>query len=145
MSKTFDETSPYVQTHLGIMQNVIQRMASNSASCKSWCITIISAMLLIFIDKDKWSFIWITFFPSFLFFILDTYYLALEKGLRNSYDLFVNKIHNEQLSTTDLFSVKPIGNQFVLIRESLKSFSIWGFYLPLVTLILMAKCFLINT
>jgi len=32
-----DGESPSIQTHLGILQGVIQRMASNSSSCKAWC------------------------------------------------------------------------------------------------------------
>ncbi len=32
-----------VQSYLGILQGVINRMASNSAGCKTWCITLVSA------------------------------------------------------------------------------------------------------
>ena len=39
------ETSSAVQTHLTIVQGVIQRMAENSRSCKLWCITLVSAVL----------------------------------------------------------------------------------------------------
>jgi hypothetical protein len=31
------EASPSVQAHLGILQNVIDRMSSNSNSTKAWC------------------------------------------------------------------------------------------------------------
>ena len=48
-----DETSPSIQTHLGISQGVIQRMADNSTSSKAWCITIVSAILVIVADKGK--------------------------------------------------------------------------------------------
>jgi len=37
----FHENSDAVQAHLGISQSVIQRMATNSASCKGWCIAIV--------------------------------------------------------------------------------------------------------
>ena len=36
-----------VQKHLEIMQGVIQRMAENSRSCKVWCITLVSAVLIL--------------------------------------------------------------------------------------------------
>lgn len=39
--------SPSVQTHLNIMQGVIQRMAENSRACKFWCVTIVSATLVL--------------------------------------------------------------------------------------------------
>ena len=50
---SLDETSPSVQAHLGIIQGVIQRMATNSAACKTWCITIVSAILVVVADKQN--------------------------------------------------------------------------------------------
>jgi len=41
----FKENSQAVQSHLSIIQSVIQRMASNSTSSKAWCITLVSAIL----------------------------------------------------------------------------------------------------
>lgn len=123
-----DGTSPSVQTHLGIIQSVIQRMAVNSTSSKTWCITIVSAILVIVADKSKPEFAWIAIIPTFLFMCLDTYYLALEKGFRASYNEFVKKLHEGNLTAEDLYSVIPVGNQSKLQWESLKSFSVWGFY-----------------
>jgi hypothetical protein len=38
MSDEFKENSQAIQAHLTIIQSIIQRMASNSSSCKTWCI-----------------------------------------------------------------------------------------------------------
>lgn len=133
------EESPSVQIHLGILQNVIERMASNSTSSKTWCITIVSAVLVVVADKGKPDFALLALIPSILFLALDTYYLAMEQGFRNSYNVFVRKIYEQTLTLEDLYSVKPEGNQFKLQIESLKSFSIWGFYSVLVLLIGLAK------
>ena len=73
----FREDSPGVQAHLGISQSVIQRMASNSASCKAWCITLVSAILVIVADKGNPQYALIAIIPTALFLILDSYYLAL--------------------------------------------------------------------
>ncbi|MCI0555990.1 MAG: hypothetical protein L0287_34030 [Anaerolineae bacterium] len=135
----FDETSPSIQTHLGILQGIVLRMATNSTLCKTWCITIVSAILVIVADKGKPDFAWIALFPSILFAGLDAYYLALEKGFRNSYDEFIKKLHTGQLTTEDLFSVAPTGRSFDLHVAALKSFSVWGFYLPLVALVAIAR------
>jgi hypothetical protein len=134
-----DGTSPSVQTHLGIIQAVIQRMAVNSTSSKAWCITIVSAILVIVADKSKPEFAWIAVMPTFLFMCLDTYYLALEKGFRTSYNTFVKKLHDGTLLPEDLYSVVPEGNQSKHQWESLKSFSVWGFYIGLFILIALAK------
>lgn len=138
-SPAFDETSPSIQTHLEILQGIVLRMATNSTSCKTWCITIVSAILVIVADKGKPDFAWIALFPSILFAGLDAYYLALEKGFRNSYNEFIKKLHTGQLTTEDLYSVAPTGRSLDLQVAALKSFSVWGFYLPLVALVAIAR------
>lgn len=137
--RCLDETSPSVQTHLGIMQGVIERMASNSSQCKAWCITIVSAILVIVADKGKPNFAWIALFPSLLFLALDAYYLTLEKAFRASYNLFINKVHNGTLKPEDLYSVAPAGKMGKHRKEALKSFSVWGFYLGLIVLVAVAR------
>jgi hypothetical protein len=138
-TRTLDETSPSVQAHLGILQGVINRMAANSSQCKAWCITIVSAILVIIADKGKPDFAWIALLPTILFMFLDTYYLTLEKGFRESYNEFVKSLHSGTLSAEDLYSVKPAGDTHKHRRASLASFSIWGFYLGLVLLVAIAR------
>jgi len=139
-----DETSPSIQTHLGISQGVIQRMADNSTSSKAWCITIVSAILVIVADKGKPDFAWIAVIPTVLFAALDVYYLALEKGFRNSYNTFVKKLHRGTLSFEDLYSLVPEGDQTRLQIQALKSFAVWGFYIPLVVLIAIVRSVVIG-
>lgn len=141
---SLDETSPSIQSHLGIIQSVIQRMANNSTACKTWCITIVSAILVVTADKGNSNLAWIAVFPTVLFAALDTYYLALEKGFRNSYTSFICKLHNKSLAAEDLYSIFSVGSQSRLQLEALKSFSVWGFYLPLIILAAVVKFIVIN-
>lgn len=136
---TIDGESPSIQTHLGIMQNVIQRMASNSSASKAWCVTLVSAVLVIVADKGKPDYAYIAMLPTFVFAALDAYYLALEKAFRNSYNDFISKLHNKTLTEIDLYSVAPKGNMSSLQWESVKSFSVWGFYASLAALIVITK------
>lgn len=122
------EASPSVQAHLGILQSVIQRMAGNSTSCKTWCITVVSALLLIVAEQDRPEFAHVTLLPTFLFLALDAYYLALEKGFRASYTDFVRKLHSGMAKAADLYAVEPAKNRVRYQVEALKSFSVWGFY-----------------
>ena len=138
-NNSIDESSPSVQAHLGILQSVIQRMAANSGSSKAWCITIVSAILVIVADKSKPEFAWIAILPTFLFMCLDIYYLALEKGFRASYSIFVRKLHDGSISSEDLYSISPEGNQSMHQWKSFKSFSVWGFYIGLLVLIAITK------
>ncbi len=133
------EESASVQSHLQIMQAVIQRMATNSTSCKAWCITIVSAILVLIADKNKPELAWLALLPSFLFLALDAYYLAMEKAFRASYNVFIRKLHNNKLFPQDLYSITPMGNMSKHQFESLKSFSVWGFYGALFVLVVLAK------
>jgi len=137
--RRLDDTSPSVQTHLGIVQGVIDRMASNSTQCKAWCITIVSAVLVVVADKGKPDFAWIALFPSLLFFALDAYYLTLEKAFRASYNIFIDKVHKGILEPEDLYSVLPAGKMENHKKNALKSFSVWGFYLGLMALVAIAR------
>ena len=133
------EESASVQSYLQLMQNIIQRMAMNSTSCKAWCITIVSAILVLIADKNKPELAWLALLPSFLFLSLDAYYLALEKAFRSSYHAFIKKLHDNELCSEDLYSVGPEGNMSKHQIESLKSFSVWGFYGALLLLVVLAK------
>ncbi|WP_108743615.1 hypothetical protein, partial [Salinivibrio sp. PR932] len=125
------EESPSVQAHLAMLQNVIQRMASNSSSCKSWCITLVSAVLVIVADKGKPDYAWIALLPTVIFACLDAYYLALEKGFRETYNKFVEKLHRKSLFSSDLYAIKPQEKMSKHQVDAMKSISVWGFYIPL--------------
>jgi hypothetical protein len=135
----FKENSPAVQAHLNISQAVIQRMASNSASCKTYCITIVSAILVLVADKGKPEYLLVATMPTALFFTLDVYYLALERMFRNSYNLFIGKLHAGNITAVDLFAVLPSGRLWKSMPKAMISFSIWPFYLVLVITELVAK------
>lgn len=138
-SAALTEASPSVQIHLGIIQNVIARMAGNSSACKTWCITVVSAVLVLVADKSQPDFAYIALIPTLLFCVLDTYYLALEKGFRASYCDFVNKLHNGKLLASDLYSVEPAGEQVKHQWTAFKSLSVWLFYVSLGLLIWISK------
>jgi hypothetical protein len=140
-----DQTAPLseesiaVQAHLQILQGVVQRMASNSTSCKAWCITIVSAILVLIADKGKPELAWLALLPSVLFLALDAYYLALERAFRASYNAFVKKLHSGRIHVEDVYSVMPKGGMSRHQVDALKSFSVWGFYGTLVILVILAK------
>lgn len=41
-----------IQTQINAIQGIISRMASNSSNCKTWAVTVISAILVLLIDKN---------------------------------------------------------------------------------------------
>ena len=118
------------------MQGVITRMAENSRSCKVWCVTLVSAVLVLVARTEKPEHTFIALVPAALLLLLDTYYLARERTFRKSYSMFVAKLHGDNLTPPDLYKVAPTGSVARHFMASLKSFSIWPFYPTLLGMIL---------
>lgn len=73
--------------HLEFIQNIINRMNSNSFNIKNWMITIVAAMLALYADSyNNVAFIFAAIIPTFLFWCLDSYYLQQERKFRKLYD-----------------------------------------------------------
>ena len=133
----YDANSEAVRTHLTILQDVIRRMVGNSASCKNWCILLVAAILVLAARTGAPAFALLALIPALMFLFLDAYYLALEQAFRRSYDAFVDKLHAGAVALPDLYVVKPgrpVGRQMLV---SLRSTSVWPFYLALVVAILL--------
>ena len=133
-----DKNSPAIQTHLTILQGVINRMAENSRSCKVWCVTLVAATLVLVARTGEPQHALIALVPTLLFMLLDTYYLVLEKAFRKSYNAFVDKLHGKEQFEPDLFKVERTGMGPALVWECLRSSSIWPFYLLLTVTIFLA-------
>lgn len=127
-SRSYDAESSAVQTHLKIMQGIIERMAENSRACKVWCVTLVSASLILVARTEKPDYILVALVPIILFLVLDTYYLTLERAFRGSYDTFVEELRNDNISSSDLYIVKPTDTVPKVFIYSLRSVSIYIFY-----------------
>ncbi len=130
--------SSSVQAHLTIMQGVVQRMAENSRACKVWCVTLVSAILVLVARTGEPRHALLALAPVALFWLLDAYYLALERALRKSYEAFVSKLHAGNLATADLYRVKPTKMSARLFAACIRSFSVWLFYVVLLVTIVLA-------
>lgn len=118
-----------VQTHLQMYQSIIARMASNSSAVKTWCVTLVAALLVLVSERDSEISIFITFIPIALFFILDTYYLSMEKRFRSAYNDFVRSLHNSHETTRNsIFEIKADPRICCYVIESITSISIFPFY-----------------
>src|SRR5688572_18813742 len=134
MAKQVSLDSPAVQSYLTILQGVIGRMASNSAGAKTWCIALVSAIIVVVADKAEPGYVWIALVPVALFFLLDAYYLGLERQFRDHYNDFIGKLHEEKAKVEDVFIVTPGGGLSGTMRAALWacwSASVWPFYLLL--------------
>jgi len=142
MSKQVSLDSPTVQSYLTILQGVISRMASNSAGAKTWCIALVSAIIVVVADKAEPGYVWIAIVPVALFFLLDAYYLGLERQFRDRYNDFIGKLHEGKAEVEDVFIVTPGGGLSETLKAAFgacRSVSVWPFYLLLALMLLVVR------
>ena len=141
-----------VIAHINMMQDIIKRMASNSASCKQWCIVTITALIAcsgklpIEVSLTK-----ACLAPLILFCFLDCYYLGLELLMRMLFNDFVMKLNRGENIDSQIFLIgspkaetnscerikswfdKEL-NQMCYTLKALFSFSTLPFYLGILLL-----------
>lgn len=96
--------------YLSMLQGNIERMAGNSSNCKSWMVTIVSALMALQCTINALNgWILLGILPILLFWYLDVYYLHLERGMRNLETVFLNMFRDEDFEKYDknLFNFKP--------------------------------------
>ena len=79
---SFDQNDS--RQYLQMLQDIINRLANNSSNCKTWMITIFTAMVALLVGVPEirpW--VGIVIVPVILFYLLDGYYLALENDYRD--------------------------------------------------------------
>ena len=72
--------------HLEIIQGVITRMANNSFLLKGWSVILVSALFALSVKNANIHFIYLTYFPTLAFWVLDGYFLWQERLYRKLYD-----------------------------------------------------------
>lgn len=141
MESGFDASD--VRAHLGMLQSVIARMAQASASCKTWCVAAVSAILALAAKTGDGHVVAVGFVPVVALLLLDAYYLSIERDFRDQYSGFVVRWQNNQLARTDLYSMAHTPEPHHRARATLAalvSIGVLLFYAALV-LALVVACF----
>jgi len=111
-----------IQTQVNTLQSIISRMASNSSNCKTWAVTIISAILVVLIDKQLSKYYLISYIPLFIFWVLDCYYLGMERIFRKRYNNFIDEIEGESFSYATVFRIHASEKRFEKTVETVRAF-----------------------
>lgn len=74
------------QTHLQMIQAVVNRLSQNSFLLKGWSVVLVSALFALSANNTKVYFIYLAYFPAIVFWILDGYFLKQERLFRGLYD-----------------------------------------------------------
>lgn len=72
--------------HLEFLQGAINRMAGNLFLLKGWTITLIAALFALSAKDANKAYVLVAYFPAFIFWILDGYFLSQERRFRALYD-----------------------------------------------------------
>ena len=74
------------QSHLEMIQGVVNRLSHNSFLLKGWSVVLISAFFALAANNTKVFFIYLAYFPAISFWVLDGYFLQQERLFRELYD-----------------------------------------------------------
>jgi len=122
--------------HLEFIQNVINRMNTNSFQIKSITVTIVAALIAVYASTQKISFVFIGLAPTLIFWFLDTTYLQQERKFRG--------IYNDVAEITKVNDVKPYempihkytGGKYCFFNVFKSKTIIW-FYFPIIIILIV--------
>lgn len=125
-----------VEKSLDYIQSIITRMANNSFKLKTWTVTLTSGITIFLSLKAFPPILILTLLIPVLFFgALDAYYLTLERRYRELYGQAVNK--DGLYKPYDLNAAKPEIKAKRKFLSSLRSPSVWAFYVPIILVVLI--------
>lgn len=120
--------------HLEFIQATISRLSNNSFLLKGWNITIISALFVLSSKETNVNFFWLAISVSLIFWVLDGYYLRLERKYRTLYNL----VRQKQPSEVDFnLDVQQISSRSTTIFNCI--FSVTNIVFYLVSLIILSS------
>ena len=116
MNNNFEK--PDVQHFISYLEGIINRMASNSASCKNWLLAIL----------------------VILFCVLDAYYIGCEKYFRNIMGEFVKKVRldgSQYVSGLYEFEKRSVWDDIKSVFRGFFSIATWPFYGTIIVLVFL--------
>jgi hypothetical protein len=119
--------NPAVTTHISLLQGIINRLANNASSCKTWCLALVGALLSLAGATHTPAIATFALLPVVIFGFVDTMYLAQEKAYRDLYDDVVAKVRDGSYELANAFDAKA-KRTLNHVGWALASWSIWPIY-----------------
>lgn len=124
--------------HLEFLQGAINRMAGNLFLLKGWTVTLIAALFALSAKDANQAFALIAYFPLFVFWTLDGFFLSQERCFRALYD-HVRQLDESQIDFS--MDTRPYKSEF---RNtwfgSMISRTLIVYYLALAIMLLVLIC-----
>ena len=125
-------------------------MAGNSASCKTWTVTLVAALLALLVGKQIQIYILLIclILVVLLLFVLDCYYLGLERitiGIQKDFLKSLSKDSEEEY-INQLYDVSKLANKKLQkdeAKEAMRSLStlpFYGFVALIALIVLILNC-----
>lgn len=131
------------EQYINLLQENINRMSSNSSNCKSWMLTIVSAILALGVSNEglqNWAHL--AFLPAILFYLLDSFYLGVERRFISVENDFIEAVKKGKDEEELLFAFKKGGKcytNFLNMIKALFSISTVLFYVPVILFVSYLK------
>ena len=126
--------------YLEMIQCVINRMSNCSFALKGWTVTLEVALLALINNNSNARWIVIAI-PILFFWVLDSYYLYLEKLYRELYDKTRLLEYKDIDFNMKANQMKQRDKISLFRRKCLFSISEVGFYISLIIIVLVIICF----
>lgn len=129
--------NPAVMAHVNLLQGIINRLANNSASCKTWCLTLVAALVSLAGATHVPGIITFALVPVGIFGFLDVMYLAQERAYRDLYNRIVGSVRDGSYSLKDIYEAHAplsLGHVF----SAFTSWAIYPVYLGIIAIYLVA-------
>jgi hypothetical protein len=84
------------QSHLEMIQGIVNRLSHNSFLLKGWTVILVSALFALAAKDKNMMFIYLAYFPSIAFWCLDGYFLWQERLFRALYD-YVRQLDEDEI------------------------------------------------
>lgn len=141
MKDIFSESDRH---YISLLQENIIRMAGNSANCKTWLVTLVAAILALQLTSvELRNILWVALGLIVLFYLLDSYYLGLERKFVVVEEAFAKAVkekkENELIDDIYSFNIKSVKDKRATMCSALVSPSTYPFYFTLF-LIVLAVC-----
>ncbi|WP_405597044.1 MULTISPECIES: hypothetical protein [unclassified Pseudoalteromonas] len=88
------------EIHLTLIQTNIGRLATTSFLIKGWGVTLVSAIFALAAKDTNPAFVLVAYFPSIMFWLLDGYFLGMERR-------FVEMYNQASQGLISKFEIKP--------------------------------------
>lgn len=108
--------------HLGMIQGVISRLSSHSATVKNFSLTVYAGVLALGVSEYDEDLVWIAALAPLLFALLDAYYLASERSFRDLYHTVATRDLSEAMDV----AIQPAKPRLL---AALARPVVWPFYL----------------